>query len=458
MRHILTAALALFVAAAPLKIASTQSAENDLAAEASREMLFGPPLISDAGIARLRARGLPDVLPTIALALRFRGPNPTILEATSTLAGEPILSWGDLMLWLEAQKTFVAHPSYRQLKLELLDRIDPEFLRFLDGDRSKPENMDIRLEEIVWGGVRVDGIPALDTPKMTSAATADWLADDDLVYGVEINGDARAYPLRVMGWHEMMNDVVGDVPVAIAYCTLCGAAILFETEVDGREQPFVFGSSGFLYRSNKLMFDRETDSLWNQFTGKPVSGPLRGLGIELKVRPIAATTWARWRDRHPETTVLSLDTGHNRDYGSGVVYQEYFASPDLMFPARVGDESTAKRKDIVFGVRDVAASRAWPVAAFADAKVINDQVGGRAIVLIGDAESRTVRAYDRGERTFAATPDAEMLSDNGVDWRIEEDALIGPAGERLARVAGHLSYWFAWDGYFGAESTLYGRD
>jgi len=192
-------------------------------------MLFGAPLISDAGIARLRARGLPDVLPTVALALRYRGPNPTILDAASALAGEQILSWHDLMLWLEARKTFVAHPSYRELKLELLDQIDPEFQQFLGGDRSKPENMDIRLEEIVWGGVRVDGIPALDSPKMTSAAAADWLQDDDLVFGVEINGDARAYPLRVMGWHEMMNDVVGDVPVAIAYCTLCGAAILFET-------------------------------------------------------------------------------------------------------------------------------------------------------------------------------------------------------------------------------------
>ena len=455
MRQLLIVAVTLFIAAVPLQMATAQA---DLAAEASRDVVFGAPLISDAGVARLRARDLPDVLPTIALALRFRGPNPIILEATSTLAGEPISSWHDLMLWLEAQKTFVAHPSYRNLKLELLDRIDPEFQRFLGGERSKPENMDIRLEEIVWGGVRVDGIPSLDTPTMTPATAATWLEDDDLVYGVEIDGDARAYPLRIMGWHEMMNDVVGDVPVAIAYCTLCGAAIMFETEVEGRDKPFVFGSSGFLYRSNKLMFDRETDSLWNQFTGKPVTGPLRGSDIQLKVRPIATTTWARWRDRHPTTTVLSLDTGFNRDYGSGVVYQEYFASPDLMFPARVGDESVAQRKDLVFGVRDVAAARAWPVAAFTDAKVINDQVGGRPIVLIGDADSRTVRAYDRGAHSFAATPDEATLLLNGAEWRVEEDALIGPAGERLARVAGHLSYWFAWDGYFGAESTLFGRD
>lgn len=455
MRLMPIAALAASLAMSP---PSAAFAETYDAAEASREMLFGQPLISEAGLARLRARGNPDVLPTIALSLRFRGPTPTSLEVTSTLAGEVITSWRDLMLWLEARPDFKPHPSYRDLKLELLERIDPKFHLFLGDARSLPENMDIRLEEIVWGGVRVDGIPSLDTPKMTSAAEADWLKDDDLVFGVEINGDARAYPLRVMGWHEMMNDVIGDVPLAIAYCTLCGAAIAFETDVAGRDKPLIFGSSGFLYRSNKLMFDRETDSLWNQFTGKPVTGPLRGSGIQLKVRPIATTTWARWREKHSDTTVLSLDTGHQRDYGSGVVYQEYFASPDLMFPTRVGDETVAKRKDVVFGVRDFGAARAWPVAAFGDVKVINDAVGGRNIVLVGDADTRTVRAYDRGDITFTAGAAPGFITADGAAWQVEEDNLVGPDGAKLARVPGHLSYWFAWDGYFGQDSTLYGRD
>ena len=234
------------------------------------------------------------------------------------------------MLWQEAHPEIEPHKSYRLIKLEVFRLIDPDFLRFLGEERSDPDEMDIRLEEITWGGVAADGIPSLDSPTMIPAEAADYLLETDLVFGIEINGDARAYPLRIMGWHEMFNDVIGGVPVALAYCTLCGSGILFETTVEGREMPLVFGSSGFLYRSNKLMFDRETDSLWNQFTGRPVTGPLRDSGIALKIRPVAITSWAHWRETQSRiATVLSLETGYRRNYGSGVVYQDYFASPGI---------------------------------------------------------------------------------------------------------------------------------
>ena len=394
-------------------------------------------------------------MPSLALALLYSGPDPAILQALTTLTGSPIKGWSDAMLWQEAHPEVVPHESFRKLKLEVLYSIDPQFARFLDGDKSKRENMKIRLEEIAWGGVRVDGIPSLDNPQLITAAEAGYLLDDDLVFGVEINGDARAYPLRIMGWHEMFNETIGGVPVALAYCTLCGAGILFETKIEGRDKPLVFGSSGFLYRSNKLMFDRETDSLWNQFTGKPVSGPLVDSGIELKIRPVAISSWRRWKERHPGTKVLSLETGHNRDYGSGVVYKAYFASPDLMVPALVRNEENVQRKDYVFGIRDVAAAKAWPVTAFAAKPVINDAVGGRNVVLIGDAATRTVRAYDRKDHEFEKTDSPDRLAGPGGEWTLTEDALVGPGGEQLARLPGHVSYWFAWDGYLGVRSELY---
>ncbi len=425
-------------------------------ARASREAVFGDAFESEAGVARLRAGARPEALPALALALRYRGASPELLAAMSTLAGEPIRDWGTAMRWIEARPDVPAHPSYRAIKLDLYDRIDPEFRRFLGDDMGLAANMDIRLEEIVWGGVRVDGIPSLDEPAMIDASAAVYLKEDDRVFGIAINGDVRAYPLRIMGWHEMFNATIGGVPVALAYCTLCGAAILYETAVEGRPAPLIFGSSGLLYRSNKLMFDRATESLWNQFTGEPVAGPLRGSGIRLAIRPAVTTTWGAWRKRHPKTRVLSLETGHKRDYGSGVVYQDYFASPDLMFPAIVRDESVAKRKDVVFGIRDVAAARAWPVEAFRATPIINDAVGARSVVLIGDAEAQTVRAYDRGSETFGPGPGAESLTSAAGAWRVEETALIGPNGQTLARIPGHLSYWFAWDSYLGVASTLYG--
>ena len=115
----------------------------------------------------------------------------------------------------------------------------------------------------------------------------------------------------------MLNDVVGGVPVTLAYCTLCGSGILYDARVPGDDEPFVFGSSGLLYRSNKLMYDQATHSLWSQFTGRPVVGPLTGSGIELAVLPVAIASWRDWRDRHPDTQVLSLDTGYDRDYARG---------------------------------------------------------------------------------------------------------------------------------------------
>ncbi len=471
----LLALLLALLPAAPAALAETEGAEAPTPADAASEA--AETALSDEAVARLSraavladdvaarkaalealvARGEPDVIPTLVLFMRLSRNLDLVAAALSELAGEELRDWQSAALWLEARPDIVPHPSYASLKLSFWRSIDPNFLRFFDGDRLDRDKMKIRFEEIVWGGVRVDGIPSLDNPTMIPAAEADYMLDEDLVFGIEINGDARAYPLRILGWHEMFNDTIGGVPVALAYCTLCGAGILFETQLEARDKPLIFGSSGFLYRSNKLMFDRQTFSLWNQFTGEPVVGPLVDQGVRLKIRPVVITSWADWRAAHPDTTILSLETGHRRDYGSGVVYRDYFASPDLMFPAIVGDESVAKRKDFVFGVRTVAAAKAWPLAAFAEEPVINDSVGALELVLVGDPTTRTVRAYERRGRRFAQAAERSALSGPGGDWRLGEDALLGPDGERLPRVPGHVSYWFAWDGYLGVRSELYGR-
>lgn len=449
------ALLALLLAVAPTAVTVPARASDDPQVAVDVLALMVGTNEAEAVLARLVARGKLDVVPSLVLASRFGHDVPLVLQAISKLTGEPIKDWKDAMLWQERHPDVVPHSSYRTLKLGVLSSIDERFLRFLGDERGKQENMRIRLEEIVWGGVTVDGIPSLDNPTLINAADATYLLDSDLVFGVEINGDTRAYPLRIMGWHEMFNEVIGGVPVALAYCTLCGAGILFETKVDGREKPFVFGSSGFLYRSNKLMFDRETDSLWNQFTGEPVTGPLAKSGIKLKIRPVAITSWADWRKANPTTKVLSLETGHQRDYRSGVVYRDYFASPELMFPTGVRDESVLKRKDYVFGIRTVGAAKAWPLAAFGRSPVINDAVGQTNLVLIGDISTRTVRAYNRGEQTFSKAKSPGLVAGPGGDWTMTEQALVAPTGERLPRVAGHISYWFAWDGYLGLDSELY---
>ena len=423
-----------------------------------QDLLYGDDDLYLEAIRALEARGGKDLIPGMIFALRFtRGYEAPLIEAMRNIAGDSGPgNWFDWMLWQEGHPEVIPHETYYQLKKTLFLRIDADFDVFLRARYAGRDSAKIRFEEVTWGGVVKDGIPSLDNPDLIPGAEADYLVGSDHVFGISINGDVRAYPLRIMGWHEMFNDVIGGVPLALAYCTLCGSGILFETQLPDRDEPLVFGSSGFLYRSNKLMFDRETHTLWNQFTGKPVMGPLVGSGIELRQRPVVIEPWVRWFARNPDTRVLSLETGYTRDYGSGVVYDKYFRSDKLMFPAAV-DQTRLKQKDYVFGIRTFGGAKAWPVTAFEGGRVINDTVADLNVVLVGDRLGRTVRAYDRGSATKKFGPGSdptELLS--GIEtWTVTEEALVGPDGQTLPRVAGHIAYWFAWDGYMGVRSAFY---
>ncbi len=441
----LIAAILLFAAVASPAQAQAQTQELSEIEVQVREILTTGTLERNAVMARLVDRGNTDVVPALIQSLRFMRQDPwTIASALQALTGEDFgTNWNDWVLWQEEHPEIKPFDGFAEYKAWVYSQIDPNFRLFLyDGvDHT------IRLEEIVWGGVKKDGIPALVNPALIAPGSADYLTPDELIFGIAINGDVRAYPLRILDWHEMFNDVVGGVPVALAYCTLCGSGILYETTVDGREQPFEFGSSGFLYRSNKLMYDRATNSLWNQFTGEPVVGKLVGSRIVLKTRPVAITTWANWLAKHPDTKVLSLDTGFTRDYTPGRPYGDYFASPDTMFPARLNDTRLAA-KDYVFALRGEAAEKAWALSLFDGGAVINDKAGDAPVVLIGDAATRTVRAYASGGRRFTAAEDnPAIVQADGGDWRITEDALIPEAGEPLPRLAGHIAFWFAWQNF-----------
>ena len=390
-------------------------------------------------------RNKTDVIPVLIYALRYlENEEGRISNALKKLTGENKSGrWFDWMLWQQAHPENKPFAEFSEFQSILFSQIDPNFKTFI-----YPEvEHEIRLEEITWGGVAKDGIPALTNPELIDTKSATYLSDDEPVFGVAINGDVRAYPYRIMDWHEMFNDVIGGVPVSLAYCTLCGSAILFDTRVEGRDEPFVFGSSGFLYRSNKLMYDKQTHSLWNQFTGRPVVGDLTGSGIELNVLPVVTTTWGKWKQQHPNTKVLSLKTGFRRDYSPGKAYGRYFNSPNLMFPALTPDERL-NPKDQVFGLRMTGVEKAWPLTHFEGGKVINDRVGVIQLVLIGDSESRTVRAYrSNGLKFNKHNESLDTIQENGNTWKVTETDLIRPDNQRLSRLPGHLAFWFAWSGY-----------
>ena len=182
-------------------------------------------------------------------------------------------------------------PGYLAFKGALYGQIDPRMAEFFKpGTRST-----VRLDEVDWGGVTVNGIPPLGHPEAISAEQARYLDDGNVVFGIVVNGEPRAYPKRILAWHELARDRVGGVELTIVYCTLCGTVIPHENEVGGVAR--TFGTSGLLYRSNKLMFDRESMSPWSTLEARPVIGALAGEDPQLRAHPVVTTTWGSgaWR-------------------------------------------------------------------------------------------------------------------------------------------------------------------
>ena len=439
-RLVLTLALVLHFGTQP---ALAETAEPEDVLGIIPRLLTDDPAIRNEAIDLLVKRGDPDVASALIQAMRFIRDDGSFDAALAELTGEaPGKDWGTWMLWQQAHPEIEPFNGFDIFKADIMAAIDPNFREFLQAGVEH----EIRLEEIAWGGVVKDGIPALTNPKHITPEEATYITEDELVFGVEINGDARAYPLRILDWHEMFNDVVGGQPVSLAYCTLCGSGILYKTDLDGKEEPVIFGSSGFLYRSNKLMYDQETKSLWNQFTGRPVVGPLTGSGVELDVLPVAITSWSSWLSQHPDTKVLSLETGYNRDYAPGRPYGAYFGSPNLMFPALVEDKRL-EAKDYVYAVRVDGLAKAWPLTDFEGGRIINDRIGDLRVVLIGDADTRTVRAYLRDDVVIRATDDPGMILAGDLPMKVREEGLIADGGRIMERLPGHVAFWFAWQGF-----------
>ena len=329
--------------------------------------------------------------------------------------------------------------GYLEFKQKLYSILTPEFGEFLDPKKDRI----IAAREIFWGGVGVDGIPPLELPAVVTPDASPWLNADDPVIGVEINGDARAYPIRIIGWHEMVNDIVGGVPVSLAFCTLCGSAIVYDGRV--RETVYRFGTSGLLYRSNKLMWDRTTGTLWEQFTGEPAWGSLVGSGVRLTPVPSVTTTWSEWLAAHPNTAVLDIDTGHSRDYSPGAANREYNASPELTFAVPLRDDRLGEKDEVVVVQLDGAVA-GYPVDRLAKARLINDRVADTSILVLSTASGAGGRAYQRDDVEFISVDftDATVTDTEGSVWRIEEAALVGPDGARLPRLNGvSNAFWFA---------------
>jgi len=289
-------------------------------------------------------------------------------------------------------------PSFRLLLLLLL----PVLSGFDFSEHSIPTS------EILSGGPPKDGIPAILKPLFIPAKRAHFLKDNDRVLGLVINGKAKAYPIKILNWHEIVNDVVGGKKVLVSYCPLCGTGMAFDSTIKGEH--YTFGVSGLLYKSDVLMYDHQTESLWSQISRKAVTGPRTG--TSLRLLPLIHTRFDAWKREHPESLVLSTDTGYQRDYDRDP-YASYEKNDRLMFPVGKIDKRYPT-KTWVIGIEYLGITRAYPFPELSSGpRSFTDQIGTEILQVSYDPSSRTARIQNQ-------------------------------AGEDLPTV---VAYWFAWTAF-----------
>lgn len=320
----------------------------------------------------------------------------------------------------------------------------------------------ILYSEVLSGGPPKDGIPSIDTPDFVSVEEADaWLEDVEPVIFVQVGEDARAYPIQILIWHEIVNDTVGDLPLTITFCPLCNTAIVFEREVNG--EVLDFGTTGRLRNSNLIMYDRQTESWWQQATGEAVVGEL--LDTQLTFYPGSIIGWSEFAAAFPDGKVLSKDTGFDRPYGRNpyVGYDDINSSPFLYRGITPEEELSAMERVLAF--ESNGETVAYPYSLLEEVKVIHDAVGGEDVVVFwakGTASALNTSSISGGRDVGAAVAFSPILGSERLGFSVQEDGLFkddvtgstwnilgqavsGPKqGETLQTLTAFNHFWFDW--------------
>ncbi len=267
----------------------------------------------------------------------------------------------------------------------------------LNGFRFNQDEANIPLDEIHSGGPPKGGIPAIDQPRFIAASDAGFVSDDSRVLGLVERGIAKAYPIDIMNWHEIVNDRFAGEPVVITYCPLCGSGVAFSAMIAGKAA--TFGVSGLLYNSDVLLYDRETETLWSQILGRAVAGPLQG--TPLKMLPLVESTWGEWRSENTNSLLLSRETGFRRDYDRDP-YAGYQDSDGVWFPVAKKDPRFHP-KERVLGVTYGGQARAYPFSELSRLKgELQDSLGGKRFTIRYDVRNETARLIEREDEDIKA--------------------------------------------------------
>ncbi len=400
------------------------------------------PKIKSELIAKIDKEWEAEFVPVLAEFVRLSNDQKFVRELIHLLRKKTGQKFGnDPMRWIEwLWENPPAYGSYyADFKGNLYQHIDHKFKKYF---RERQASSKIRIDEIVWGGVRQDGIPPLRNPALIDATAADYLGNNDVVFGFYINGEAKAYPKRILAWHEFFTDTFGDDKVAGVYCTLCGTVIAYDMIFNGTFHDL--GTSGFLYRSNKLMYDKETQSLWNTIEGAPVVGPLADKGIQLETFPVVTTTWGEWKKLHPETKVLAIPREHVRDYSEGAAYSDYFATDELMFPVPKADNRLANKAEVL--IIRAPNYRQDPLAISIEylrrKKWYRGKIKDTNFIVLADKSG--VRAFDIQKIDMVNFKKGQLKDAAGNTWQIKGNELVSSNNQVLPQLDSHNIFWFAW--------------
>lgn len=318
-------------------------------------------------------------------------------------------------------------------------------------DSSESSVWSIPLADVFDGGPGRDGIPALENPGFVSVQDEFALLDGDLILGYKNGDDIRAYQHMVLDWHEIINDNIGDVFIAVTYCPLTGTGIGWNRLIKGKET--TFGVSGLLYNTNLIPFDRETKSNWAQILNESVNGQL--IGEKAELISLVETDWKTWRTMYPTTKALSLNTGFSRTYGV-YPYVDYKTNNDyFLFP--VPKDNRLPLKERVLAVIDGTDARAYRFTDLATENLVRETFKGKEYLVIGNENFMVSFELDSNtaelQFDYAFNGSNIILRDNeNNQWNIFGEALSGPrSGDRLKSSAAFMGYWFSIPAFYNTE-------
>ena len=314
----------------------------------------------------------------------------------------------------------------------------------------------IPTDEVLDGGPGKDGIPALENPDMTAADGAFYLNDDDLVLGIKVGSEVRAYPHPILDRHEIINENINGISLAITYCPLTGTGIGWDRFINGKET--TFGVSGLLYNTNVIPYDRETDSHWSQMRLDCVNG--ENTGRIINTHHLVETTWESWKSMYPQTKVVSANTGHDRDY-TIYPYGDYQTNHQkLLFPVSFED-NRLPWKERVLGIIEEDEARTYSIEKFGSGvTVIQEDWKGKSLVIAGSKTKNFIVAFEsvlEGESlSFSplhGTLPLIMEDQNGTKWDLFGKGISGPGtGKQLTTTRSFMGFWFAFGAFYpGAE-------